>query len=63
MKGCLEEVPLTWILRVKKSQKLGKIEIGEEHLMMRGKLSLTTDANLHDKPLIDMFFGKVGLEI
>ena len=31
--------------------------------MMRGKLSLTRDADLHDKPLVDMFFGKVGLEI
>ena len=27
------------------------------------KVSLTTDADLHDKPLIDMFFGEVGLEI
>ena len=31
VKGCLQEIPLTWILRVKKSQKLRKIEIGKEH--------------------------------
>ena len=63
MKGCLEEIPFTWILRVKKSQKLGEIEVREEHLMMRGKLNLKSDADLHDKPLIDMFLSKVGLEI
>ena len=58
VKGCFEEIPLSRVLRVKEGQKLEMKQIQNDL-----NTTVVTKNYLHDKPLVNIFLGKIWLEI
>ena len=58
VKGCFQEIPLSGVLRVKEGQKLERKQI-QNNL----NAAVVTKNYLHDEPLVNIFLGKIWLEI